>query len=91
MNKPKDGGPAFPVPSGHARIKDYHAGHGEFEKTVAVCESGASLRDYFAAKAMAGELSSQSETVVFTEKGFPNLAKRCYEIADAMIAAREAS
>lgn len=49
--------------------------------------SGMSLRDYFAAKAMQGELSAQSEESGFYDD-FHILAKRCYDIADAMLKAR---
>lgn len=47
---------------------------------------GLLLRDYFAAKAMQGELSKG--------EGFEkpeNVAKYAYEVADAMLRAREAS
>lgn len=49
-------------------------------------EEGMTLRDYFAAKAMQGELSRES--------GFETpskVAKYAYEIADAMLAARNAT
>lgn len=50
---------------------------------------GMSLRDYFAAKAM----QTQSWTFYLgdyeTRKSLSNTAKNCYEIADAMMKARE--
>lgn len=53
------------------------------------------LRIYFAAKAMGGELASQSqETGEYTDKmsdeGYLSCAKRFYRMADAMLKAREA-
>lgn len=50
---------------------------------------GMTLRDYFAAKAMQGELAAQSEDSGFYET-FERLAGRSYAIADAMMKAREA-
>ena len=50
-------------------------------------EAGMTLRDYFAAKAMQGELASQTDENQLTN--WAGLAKRCYGIADAMLAARE--
>lgn len=49
------------------------------------------LRDYFAAKAMQGELSSQDEDREWpdTQDGAEKLARYSYRVADAMLAARE--
>lgn len=66
----ENGGPAFPLPATEWHGSDF----------------GMQLRDYFAAKAMQGELS-RSE--VFEEP--ENVAKYAYEVADAMLRAREAS
>ena len=41
---------AFPTPSGHAVLKSYQPGAGDYEQTVPVCMTGMTLRDYFAAK-----------------------------------------
>lgn len=63
--------PAFPLPLG--------------SETIEGC-AGMTLRDYFAAKAMQGEISNS--------EGFEkpeSLAKFAYEVADAMLRAREAS
>ena len=53
-------------------------------------QRGMTLRDYFAAKAM----QTQSWTFYLgdyeTHKSLSNTAKNCYEIADAMMKAREA-
>ena len=60
---------------------------------------GMSLRDYFAGQALAGSLASQTpesywafaalpeETTAHTAKN--GIARLCYDIADAMLAARE--
>jgi len=48
--------------------------------------SGMTLRDYFAAKAMQGYLTSQS---TWTKKRFVIYAKISYEMADAMMEARD--
>lgn len=55
---------------------------------------GMSLRDYFAAKAMQAELSTQcrdgnNNYILDTTTDFEWLAERAYEIADAMLKARE--
>jgi hypothetical protein len=51
--------------------------------------AGMSLRDYFAAKAMQGELSSKNPEESWPEKHADSLARKCYYIADAMLEARE--
>lgn len=45
-------------------------------------ENGMTLRDYFAAKAMEGLINQQVEVI-------PTLAQMAYEIADAMLKARD--
>lgn len=62
--------PAFPVAA-----TDYHG-----------MDSGMTLRDYFAAKAMNG-MCSHVDTWGMTA---PQIAKRAYELADDMLRAREA-
>ena len=47
---------------------------------------GMTLRDYFAAKAMQGFLANAN---LKTEKGTQRLTEVCYEVADAMLKARE--
>lgn len=50
--------------------------------------SGMTLRDYFAAC----ELKKSKGTHINDERGaYDNLAKHCYRMADAMLAAREGS
>lgn len=88
MNK-QTGGPAFPVTDGAAhRIAMQTAGDDEAKYIAesAKALSGMTLRDYFAAKAMQGELAS-GEASHHAE----NIASRSYEIADAMLKAREGS
>lgn len=77
MEKINDGGPAFPLPLGNENI-DPSVG-------------GMSLRDYFAAKTMAGLIGSVGKMSVGVSHPENNLrlAKVSYAIADAMLAARE--
>ena len=76
MSEQNTGGPAFPFVDSHD----------------APSHSGMTLRDYFAAKAMQGLLSSIGEWTT----GIPNVefsesvAEDAYWIADAMLKAREA-
>jgi len=80
MSKQNNGARAFPVDSVVERDEKGHL-HG-FE----ISSGGMTLRDYFAAKAMQGEIS-KSEGFEKPE----NVAKFAYEVADAMLLAREAS
>ena len=80
MSKQNNGGRAFPVDSVVERDEKGHL-HG-FE----ISSGGMTLRDYFAAKAMQGELSSGDAS-----HSLVNIATRSYAIADAMLRAREAS
>jgi hypothetical protein len=75
MSNTNTGGPAFPFPA-------YTYPNGEINHG----EGGASLRDYFAAKAMQAYLPS------VLERNAPNadLAAAAYKMADAMLRAREA-
>ena len=50
-------------------------------------QQGMTLRDYFAAKALQGELACQSDDSTWTDFGI--LARRCYDIADSMLKVRE--
>jgi hypothetical protein len=74
MTTDKDGGPAFPT------------------RSINVTK-GMSLRDYFAGQALAGtmardDVKANSEEVMPELQQF--LAKHCYAMADAMLAARSA-
>lgn len=73
MTKTNDGGPAFPH-------DDLFLRGGK----IANASAGLSIRDYFAAKAMAAMLPG---TTTSTE--LDGLAKAAYFMADAMLAERE--
>ena len=68
-----NGGPAFPLPAS-TQPNGEHQWH----------EYGMSLRDYFAGQALAGLLTQLAED----EFGPGHFAKASYEMADAMLAAR---
>ncbi len=70
-NTSEDGGPAFPS----------HGSMGE------VTHEGMTLRDYFAARAMEGELASQNVEQQWS--ALEKLAAHAYAVADAMLAARQ--
>ena len=73
MSAPKDGGPAFPVSTGHhpdTMMKDPRI--------------GMTLRDYFAAAAMTGWQACPN-----TNATTAAAVKYCFEVADAMLAERE--
>ena len=74
MNDKNTGGPAFPVnqqlPEGMANLTP---------------ETGMTLRDYFAAKAMQGLLAGTLKS-----SDLSLIARDCYQMADAMLKAREA-
>jgi uncharacterized protein with HEPN domain len=91
MNKP-DGGPAFPIPSPEMAFQ------GQTIKET----QGMTLRDYFAAKAMdvAGDstltVGEAAKEIGIEAKDYNGrthwpliVAKRAYQVADAMIAERE--
>ena len=70
MNEIKDGGPAFPT---------LHNG------STLPGQTGMTLRDYFAAKAMQGMLAEDGGGALNNEE----LAEFAYGIADEMLKARE--
>lgn len=74
MSKIEDGGAAFPA---FARWSDGH---------MKYVETGMTLRDYFAAKAMQGMIACQ--TIQATEQEF---SEQAYAMADAMLRARDQS
>ncbi|MCE1523656.1 hypothetical protein MOQ06_06140 [Enterobacter sp. I4] len=78
MGNLDNGGQAFPCDSIVERDDNGHM-HGK-----EVSSAGMTLRDYFAAKAMQGELAS-GDASRYAE----NIASRSYAIADAMLKARE--
>lgn len=73
----KDGGPAFPADELHDQTPPYRH---------LLASQGMSLRDYFAAKAMAPLTASTKSGREVDAKG---MAREAYMIADAMLAARE--
>ncbi|WP_421565600.1 hypothetical protein [Ochrobactrum sp. EDr1-4] len=90
MAEIKTGGPAFPTGDMVERDEKGLL-HG-----YPISSAGMTLRDYFAAKALDGDLASQSETVGMFENNTPDSflvdrAKFYYRFADAMITAREGS
>jgi hypothetical protein len=78
MKKINDGGPAFCCVDGGANY----------------LQVVMSLRDYFAAKAMQGLVSAHNQEGIWTGCGDETsnriMSETAYEIADAMLAAREA-
>lgn len=75
MNSIDNGGPAFPVTE-QTNVHDEH---------VSWAESGMTLRDYFAAKAMQAIIANPEEGLSYTESA---VAENAYVMADAMINAR---
>jgi hypothetical protein len=73
MNQIETGGPAFPVPM-------FSVGHAKYEAQ----KQGLALRDYFAAKAMQGQLSRPNAAYLSEEE----VAKVAYMVADAMLKER---
>jgi len=78
MNNKDTGGPAFPVHPDMAA---------QLGCVPSSSDAGMSLRDYFAAKAMQGITSTLSGTAPVL---YDAIADDAYEIADAMLKAREA-
>jgi hypothetical protein len=85
MSKIEDGGPAFPVPDTRS------AEPGTFDEMRAMAR-GMSLRDHFAAKAMAILWDAYDKGYCgMADKDEPNIkmvAEGAYQLADAMLAAR---
>lgn len=80
MSKQQNGGPAFPQ-SGVCTPEIESWDSNDFGGR------GLSMRDYFAAKAMQG-ICTHPDTWGLT---MPQIASRAYDMADAMLRAREAS
>lgn len=82
-----DGGPAFPV-------RHYSQNQSTGEGVIFESYNGMTLRDYFAAKAMAAILAAiVTDAVVYDiaegTRGLDRLARACYSAADAMLLERE--
>ena len=84
-NQINDGGPAFPLGPTASTMKPHADGGGHVIVTHYGMESGMTLRDYFAAAA----LNVQAHQFVDPYKDRELLAQDCYDIADAMLKARE--
>lgn len=80
MSNQPNGGPAFPF--GRQVIAENYLG---VEREIESNQPGMTLRDYFAAKAMQGSLADPNVDPTDHKDDF---ARWCYEVADAMIAAR---
>lgn len=75
-----DGGPAFPT-------QHFENSAGE---VVIYASEGMSLRDFFAAKAMAGLLTDNDALAIIEgDEATAQIAARAYAIADSMLAARD--
>jgi hypothetical protein len=77
MKDIKEGGPAFPALARYGRSAQLES---------ALQQDGMTLRDYFAAKAITGICNDGLPDSSFCKYA----AERAYEMADAMIKAREA-
>ena len=90
----KNGGPAFPMQEPQAihayavaaidGITDHDERDRAYLKARAEAVGGATLRDYFAAKAMQGLMASPADP-----ESMEVAAKWSYKLADAMLKARE--
>ena len=78
MTDKQTGGPAFPVQSIYIEDQETNS-------------KGMTLRDYFAAQALAGNLEQgiQDDMTIDWWHEPSKIAKRAYAIADAMLKARE--
>ena len=79
--QPNDGGPAFPRPASEYEPNGIRTDG----KIAAVPFTGMTLRDYFAGQALQGQAHRFDSPHARREL----LAQDCYDIADAMLAARE--
>lgn len=71
------GGPAFPKPKFMEQAVRYEQ------------EDGMTLRDYFAAKAMQGDIATYTGDLIYeTPEWFEARALKWYDVADAMLKAR---
>ena len=92
MTAKNDGGPAFPCEVGPASD-----GHTIQTGNMQWMQSGMTMRDYFAAKAMQGELAAMVDPsgsqcgidLDTPDEALARIAKHFYRIADAMLKARE--
>jgi hypothetical protein len=88
MSEQKDGGPAFPVST--ARAEDGSFGHQDGNYPWQF--GGVTMRDYFAGQAVSGCIATcQGDTRLPGESKADLIARRAYELADAMLTAREST
>ena len=88
-------GPAFPVQVRREEKYMDEGGYGRV-RSFLITEGGMSLRDYFAAKAMQGELAAMNDPnngmfgidLDSSDQTLDRLAQHLYRLADAMLAAR---
>lgn len=81
MNAINDGGPAFPASTSNATD-----GHQDGASTRQF--SGVGLRDYFAGKALQGEIAGMPSDFDWS-KYADDISMRVFRMADAMLKARE--
>lgn len=85
-DRPKDGGPAFPVPS----TPDPGSGNPHPIVTDGAGYAGMSLRDWFAGQALVGMAHyERSQGGLRMDGDYGDLAAVAYGMADAMLAERE--
>lgn len=85
-----NGGPAFPA--GYiSKTRPAHDPGADFRVTAMSepAQKGMSLRDYFAAKAVCGLIASDAFHGILYQQRPDAAAAFAYEVADAMLAARE--
>jgi len=85
MSEFDDGGPAFP------RAELEYKYFGDSEQVLRSAQSGMTLRDYFAAKAMQAVIVEVHKDVASfgSVQGMSAIADVAYGIADAMLEARD--
>ena len=92
MSKINDGGPAFATSVTETRVTKRE--EGDAVLTNYGSHPGMTLRDYFAAQALCGDMASQDEDFRFYVSDRENViverAVLCYRFADAMLKAKEA-
>jgi len=82
MSEHDNGGPVF----GH--ITSEYDDHRHEYRLSSTVQGELTLRDYFAAKAMQGDIASMSHDQDPSERTV-TIARRAYQIADAMLKARQ--
>jgi len=87
MSARNDGGPAFPR-------EDYQTNGAPKDQPFYLGQEGMSLRDYFAAQALNGDIAGNWRDNNYKPQGglsiIENVARAAYQFADAMLKAREA-